>query len=40
MDRMCNAQHTEHTLVYDRAALHLDGEPHADDAQDPQPPLA
>ena len=27
-------------MVDDRTALHLDGESHADDAQDPQPPLA
>ena len=27
-------------MIDDRAALHLDGEPHADDAQDPQPPFA
>ena len=32
-----NFYHRKQTLIDDRTALHLDGEPHADDAQDPQP---
>ena len=33
-------KHVKLTLIDDWTALHLDGESHADDAQDPQPSLA
>ena len=40
MGRIGSMLNTQHTLIDDRAALHLDSESHADDAQDPQPSFA